>query len=149
MELKDITLKGLKYFDGPDSLCFTAQVYVRGKLAFVAMDSGEGGEHELMAYPDMLPVLRECEAFARTLPPVDLLEGMTKPCTLNDVIDELIYDVMEQKWLKKNCKTKTVYRTPALEKREWYTLDWPPTPSVKAAVLRLHPDAIFGEDVIK
>lgn len=75
MQAPRIELKKLKIHDdmSEETLCYSAEVWVDGKPAFLASNHGTGGGDLFDALPgksrrDSDPVIERCEAYAKTLP---------------------------------------------------------------------------------
>jgi len=117
-----IELKNVKHsaFASQETQCFECTIYIDGKKAGTARNSGHGGE-TVVAPWDMR---NKIEAHASTLPPIDLasvcadLEGKPGqfiPTTAESLIDSMLEDYLQGKYLAKHCKTKTLFRRPGVE----------------------------------
>ena len=143
----DITLKGVKSFLASDGLAFRATVYVRGVKAFVVENHGDGGENMYSPFEGMRPVLAECEVWAESQPPV-LFEGVSLPYDLAFFIDAIMDEMETQKWLKRKCKGKTLYKLPGDADNTWRTVSHVYNDYVKAYLLGKYPTAIIGNELI-
>ena len=137
----NIQLKKVKSHMGQDSMSFTAEVWIDGELAGTALNGGSGGENTY--YPWQLRV--RLDEYARTLPRKVWDAGTASEFSCDMDADLLLDDIMVQmeteKKLKRWCKTKVVFRTPAMPQDEYSVCPGPYTERMKAVILSKHPDA--------
>jgi len=157
----DLEIKGLKYMDGPDSLIFRCSVYVEGKRRFVASDDGNGGCHAYdpietgaTTYADSREWIRQAEAWAKTLPDREIPLGyndktITVESDLDQVIDDLVFAEMDRRWLKAQCRNKTLFRAPGDDPADgWRTIDHKFNDDVRLYVLARYPGAEIANEAV-
>lgn len=68
-----LQLKSIKHFEAgsQETECFTADLWVNNKKVATVENDGHGGCHRIMPYPNQREVLRQAEAYAKSLPEVD------------------------------------------------------------------------------
>ena len=119
-----IELKNVKHsaFASQETQCFECSIYINGKRFGTARNSGHGGPTTIS--PNALA--KFIDTHASTLPPVDLasvckdLEGKPGqfiPTTAESLIDSMLEDYLQARYLAKLCKNKTVFRRPNVEYR--------------------------------
>jgi len=127
----ELSIKGLKTMEGPDSLIFQCSVHADGKRRFVARNDGNGGCHMydvVKPYAENRAYLDLAEEWAKSLPPRTVEFGgtpFTYDCDLDCVINDLIEDEMERQMLKRHCRTKTVFQPAGSEPGQWMIVDAP------------------------
>lgn len=103
---------------------FTADVWINGKKAGTAENAGHGGETCVYLHPKELQ--QEAEAYARSLPPLDLGEGTLIPTTLDMLVDDLLTQHLHNnavaKQKKRWCKKHVVYRVKGDPEDEYRTM---------------------------
>tara|TARA_Y100000034_G_scaffold42633_1_gene52188 strand:+ start:269 stop:730 length:462 start_codon:yes stop_codon:yes gene_type:complete len=118
----DITLKNVKIYAGlsEETIAFNASVYIDGKKVGDAKNNGHGGANDVKVFTkdgrwdrDLMSKM-ETEAKKHTWS----YEGETYPHSLDSYISELLDDFQEQRDLKRNCRTKTLFRDPKEEYKD-------------------------------
>ena len=164
MDAHGWTAKNIKTFQGREGRGFNATLYRVGKAVAFVMDDASGGEvridwkdrdvprvevkiigsagttHSFQGTPEE-KLLYE---FAITqFWPADPSIGLKEPLrmSVDGVVGEIVEDVLEQRRLKKLCKTKTVFRLKNDEDRNcvWQTKAQF-TPKIKAWLVQTHGD---------
>lgn len=110
-----IELRNVKI--GPNSeetTNFRADIFINGKKAGYCSNYGHGGPTDFHAYDDAgKELIKEAEAYAKTLPPVELGEELgSVPKDLESVIDDLLYQHQLKKDLKRYEKKNIVFGNP-------------------------------------
>jgi len=102
-----IELKSLKIYDSlsEETIAFTAYVYVNDKKVASAKNDGHGGSTYIHRYPNADPALLDsAENYYKELPPTKY-ESNGKVIeikqTIEDVIDDLVYQAYNEKEKKK------------------------------------------------
>ncbi|MCA9872114.1 MAG: hypothetical protein KC441_00605 [Anaerolineales bacterium] len=121
-----IELKGIKLFTelSEETRAFFCTVYVNGVRAFTASNDGKGGEnrYELVKRTDKHEELfAQAKAYAESLPPLHF-QGMELDYELGLLIDDMLVEWEINRWLKRQCKTKTLFRLPGDEEGSWRTI---------------------------
>ena len=152
----ELTIKGLKHMDGPDGLIFRASVYVNGKRRFVASNDGNGGCHLYTPIPGAGTKriggrrwIELAEEWARTLPSREVTLGevtMTVEADLDQVIDDLINEQLSHRWLKGQCRNKTLFRTPDMPEDEWKVVKHPYNDQVRDWIHARYPGAEIANE---
>ena len=144
----DYAVKSVKSFHGRDGKGFNANLFRGSKKVAALIDSGNGGIVSIhwMAQGDTEEGL--LDAHIKTLDPVDY-EGCENPL----VIDAgwFVTDCVTQ-WererdirkMKKQCQTKTLYRTSDQKKGEYYIMN---TPFDTALLFKLYTEYPKGVEV--
>lgn len=124
-----ITLKSLKTCEGNEGMAFSATVYVDGKKAAFARDDGNGG----MMFIDWTPTRKKggtiwesplkdrLEAWCAEQPPVDYGD-FSCPVDIEMLINREIDRMMEEKQLRRWCRTKVLFRVEGDADGEYRTL---------------------------
>lgn len=109
-----IELKNVKYaaFASEETNCFSLTIYVDGVRSGTARNDGKGG----MTFIEPHSLRERFEAFAATLPPLDVSRlgtpGETMPMDAELLIDGLFEDHLTKRDLKRLCSTKVLFRVP-------------------------------------
>jgi len=109
-----ITLKNLKIHRdmSEETTCFSATVYVDGKKVGIAKNDGRGGCN--MYYWEDYGFGRKVEEWAKTLPPRKVpsvsMPDLTVSCDLDILIGEIMDKQEEDRWVKRQCRNKTLFR---------------------------------------
>lgn len=86
-----------------ETYCFSADVYVNGKKSFAVENRGHGGCDSFYPYGEEgKKILKEVEAWAKTLPPIPFPESGDPDRTLETDIEIVIGELVEQKLLEKD-----------------------------------------------
>jgi hypothetical protein len=113
----DITLKNVRIYAGlsQETVAFAASLYADGKKVGETRNAGHGGNNDVdvrnkegrwdVALLDRM----EAEAATHTWS----YEGETHNHNLDSYIGQLVDDVLEQRDLKRRCRTQTLFRIPA------------------------------------
>ena len=118
----DITLKNVKIYAGlsEETIAFNASVYIDGKKVGDAKNNGHGGANDIDVRDkdgrwnrDLMQKM-ETEAATHTWS----YEGEVHPHSLDSYIGDLVDDFQEQRDLKRNCRTKTLFRDPKEEYKD-------------------------------
>ena len=150
----NLSIKGLKTMDGPDSLIFQCSVYVDGKRRFTARNDGNGGCNmydPIQPYAESRQWIRDAEAWAKTLPPrTSDLGGrpFTYDSDLDVVIEDLINEELDHRWLKAKCRTKTLFRTADAPEDQWMVIDRKFDPGIRAYILDKYPGATIANEAV-
>lgn len=121
-----IELKGVKLFAelSEETTAFFCTVYVNGVKAFTASNDGKGGanRYDLVKLTDRhRDLLRQAEEYARSLPPKPY-QGMELTYDLDLLMGDLLMEWEVNRWLKRQCRTKTLFRLPGDEEGTWRTI---------------------------
>lgn len=104
-----IELRKLKVMESlsEETTCYSADIYVNGKPAFLASNHGHGGSDDFHAVGDV--TLSEVELWLKSQRPLKKLEvdgqTMTFEHTLEDEVADLIHKDRTMKQLKRQCAT--------------------------------------------
>jgi len=115
-----ITLKNFSSMESlsEETLCFTATVFVDGKLLAAASNHGHGGSTSIgptIGGPDFNEI-RIIEAlFAATLPSV-MFEGFELKGSLESVVDDIANRMHFEKGVKSELRSKVLAQDPATKK---------------------------------
>jgi len=140
MEAKTPKLTVTKYKScrGDEGDCFSCDLLVDGKTVAHVEYDGRGGNFRYDWRPDGSEYFREpgpvgtaLLAWVATLPEEDCCGMMLKP-DLDLKVSEVIDNMLEEKRLRKLCKTKTVVRKPDGKIVTWAV---PFSPAFKAKIL--------------
>jgi hypothetical protein len=112
-----IELKNVKYaaFASQETNCFSASIYIDGHKRGTVENSGHGGCDNIRPWQ----LGQEIEAYAKTLPEEDVSylydDGKvhTSPQSAEGLIGKLLEKWVEEKDLKRLCKTGVIFREPA------------------------------------
>jgi len=150
----ELTIKGLKTMDGPDGLIFQCSVLVDGKRRFTARNDGNGGCNmydPIQPYAESRQWIRDAEAWTKTLPPrTSDLGGrpFTYDTDLDCVIEDLIVEELDRRWLKTQCRNKTLFRTDDTPDDQWMTINHKFDPGIRAYILNKYPDATIANESV-
>ncbi len=141
-----IELKSVKIYEAlsDDTTAFSCAVYVNGVKAFVARNDGQGGCNkydELKPLDKSRELLRQAQDYARSLPPKPFGDD-TLDYDLDLLIDEMLVEWDTNRWLKRHCKSKTVFRLPADEPGTWRTLAVAYGPKVREHLVGKYGDQV-------
>ena len=112
----DIQLKNVKIYAGlsQETVAFAASLYVDGKKVGEARNAGHGGSNDVDVFDrdgrwDRAAIEKmEAEAATHEWS----YDGKTYPHSLDSYIGQLVDDVQEQRYLKRKCRTQTLFRIP-------------------------------------
>ena len=148
----NIVLKNVKHsaLASQETECFVFSIYVDGQKLGFASNDGRGGNTSIS--PNSLRIT--LDEYAATLPPVDLAEvcesfighkNRYSPQTGETVVETLLQDVLENKYLKKLCKNKVLFRKPNVKYSdgEYDTVIGAFSPELMAKII-----AKYGESTI-
>lgn len=79
--------------------CYTAVLHFDGKAIANVSNSGTGGPDNISPLPGCAALLKECEAWAKTLPP-EVTENFTLPMDLEFAVSIMASDLINAKELK-------------------------------------------------
>lgn len=99
------TVKNIKTFRGRDGLGVNCSLYKDGKRIGTVDDMANGGQYDYGLINDEWIKLME---HVRTLPPVEFHGSTLEHLNPDMFIGDLINDALEDKDLKRACKTKTI-----------------------------------------
>jgi hypothetical protein len=141
-----IELKGIKLYPAfsEETTAFTATVYVNGEKAFAARNDGQGGcnRYDLLEpLGRSRELLRQAEQHARSLPPKPFLDDELE-YDLDLLVDDLLVAWETTRWLKRQCKGKTLFRLPDDEPGEWRVLKTPYTADVRKHLVTQYGEAV-------
>ena len=142
-----IEVKNVKIADfaSEETLCFEATVYVNGVRAFKAENDGRGGcnfYHPVSQQGKSL--LKLCNDWLETLPEEEHMFGeevFSLQPDLDIFLGDMIADWELNKKLKRDCRTKTLYRMPEDAKGEFYVFKVPYGAKIKAHIMAKYPTA--------
>jgi hypothetical protein len=102
----NVELKAVKtaHHLSQETIAFSAKIYVDGKRIGVVSNSGTGGGNQYDWYEGCAKIGHELEAYAQTL------TFEFEYDKLDQFINRLADEIDEKKWLKRNCKNKTMFR---------------------------------------
>jgi len=142
-----IELKNIKHaaFASRETDCFSASVYIDGKLAGTVENDGQGG-------PNNYHGGNLCVALtmhAKTLPPYEF-DGHSVEKSADCVINELLSAHLTTAKLKRLCAKKTVFRLAGetYPEGEYLVIGQKFTPEIRAAVAKRHGDVVFLNETI-
>lgn len=143
-KLTDYTVKGVKSFEGMEGLGFNATLYREGRKVATVIDDASGGEvmfrwldegASTVKYPHHghngetreLDGTPEEALFAKVvfdLPSVES-HGMTLHKSEGWVVSDLVNEYEDRRWLRRNTKTKTLFRLKGEEAGSYRTINSP------------------------
>ena len=100
-----------------ETLCFSATIYFDGKKVGYARNNGCGGCNRYDW--DSREIRETVEQWANEQ------ETEFKFDVLDQLIDDIIQEYETNKWLKRQCKKKVVFRLKGDKKGEWHLLNYP------------------------
>lgn len=105
----NIELKNVKYaaFASQETNCFSATIYIDGHKRGTVENNGHGGCNNIIPWQ----LGQEIEAYAKTLPP----EFPGIPQSAEGLIGGLLDKWLEDRDLKRMCKTGVIFREPNRE----------------------------------
>jgi hypothetical protein len=141
-----IELKNIKHaaFASQETECFTATVYIDGQRCGEVSNEGHGGCNSYHPH-DLHDKLN---AYAATLPDVDVPTSGPKPLTIKQDADILVGDILadelERRQLKRLCGRSTLFRlkSETYQRGEWRTVKARFSPDVRAHLARK-----YGADI--
>lgn len=126
--------------------CFIADLVLDGKGRGVVSNRGTGGGNE---YSDHAAE-RELHAYAKTLPHVDIGEGMTVPYDADLLVDEVLAAWLKadnekrQKTVFRNkCRTKTLFLLKDTAPGSYVIIDQVYSPAMKELLTKTYGDALL------
>jgi hypothetical protein len=135
------TLKGIKTWQGREGEGYQANLLIDGKKAAFFTEDGNGGAMRWNVFD--VPLFMQYVAEQR-------LNVQMRGHHFDDLNGELdmhaatLVDLaMEEKTLKRWCRTKTVFTLPDTPACSYRTWDHKYSPDVKAALLRKYPAAVI------
>ncbi len=114
--------------------CFSCSIYSEGKRVGLARNEGVGGPNSYDWFDREAG--REIEAWAEAQ---ELEFSFEK---LDQIIDQLRYDLLERQELKRWCKNQTMFRLKGDEEGAWRTLKLNYMPQGRAWVLHKYSDQL-------
>lgn len=141
----NVELKNVKIHPdmSEETNCFSATIYFDGKKIGEVRNNGRGGCND---YHWSDPVAgKALTAWAETQPHEFAFDH------LDQVIDPLLEQQETIKWLKRNTKSKTLFRLPGDRKAEWRIVKAPFDAKVRVFILNKYPtvECIANEDLNK
>ena len=119
MKEPKVTLKKIKTFLGIEGYGVNADVYINGKLACTAIDSGDGGEMYFQPnYNDVeqsKALIKALEDYCATQPKIKITDKFFVDYTMEDYINNLLVEMVnkkEQKRMNKLFQTAIVFGKP-------------------------------------
>lgn len=131
---RELAVKAVKTFDGMEGTGFSCTLYVDGQKLGNVYDDARGG---CMAYQFNWKAQEDLERWAR----VKTQQGFEP---LDKIVNDLVADELERRWLKRTCKKKTVVKAKGHGVGEWDTYAAPYSAKV-AAQLREK----LGDDLVE
>lgn len=131
-----LELRGLKVDSklSRETIAFTADLYADGVKAAVARNHGHGASN---LYDWVSREARErVEAWAAAQPTTYEFEK------LDQIVNRLIAVADTEKWLARNCKTKTVFRLVGDHRGDWRTLNRPYGPEAQKFLDEKYPGKV-------
>jgi hypothetical protein len=151
-----LELKGVKFSEqaSQETNCFEATVYVNGKRAFTAHNDGRGGDDYYYPIGDAgAELLASAKAWAKTQ--TFTFNGKEHECGLELVIAELFAEWYELRWLKRQCRNKTLFRFAEDRNRaddEWRVIKGKFSAHIKAGIKDKweaeHGPIVFANEII-
>jgi hypothetical protein len=143
----NLELKKVKTWTGRDGLGCQGELFVDGKPAIRFHDDGNGGEMFFDVFnADLMTRLQE---HVKTLPAEEVNIGSDdKPhmFTTQPSLERLVAQLLDQrdhdKWLKRHCQTKTLFRLPGDKEGAYRNMKAPYSAAVKAQIIKT-----YGNDV--
>lgn len=112
----NIELKNIKHHAAlsEETNAFSASLYIDGKKAGTAENTGKGGQTLVRAYGENRDIVRKAEDYCRDLPPrtTTLFNGekMDLPMSLDFHIDTLVEDDLNYQHLKKKMRSNILVK---------------------------------------
>jgi hypothetical protein len=140
------TVKNVKTFEGMEGGGFEVTLYKDGKRIGKACDDATGGEINLFLDDGEEDLLHaHCAALPKIpwdYPELDAKEPEGMQPDVGTFIEDLVVKYTTQQWLKRNCKTKTMFRIKGDKKDAWRTIKGKFTPQIKAWIVKKYGDTI-------
>jgi len=163
------TIKNVKSFRGMEGLGFNATLYRDKKRVCLVMDSAQGAEYNFewadwkaegvvikgtnrlgteYSYK-VTPEEKKFEDFLETLPKVkNCITGKLQTASADGFIAQLVDEWESRKWLKRQCRNKTLFTTPDCDECEYRTIKFKFGPSVRDHIMAKYPKAIIVNDTL-
>lgn len=108
--MENLTAKNIQKCQTHDGYAWAASFYLDGKKIGMAMDQGHGGEVDTMGLDST--ALAKIEAYAKTLPHFGTEHGMDIEQTAAMVLEECVFDTLDQRKSSRELKNKLIGRLP-------------------------------------
>jgi hypothetical protein len=106
--MERLSIKNVEFSErlSEETNAFACDVYLDNKKFASARNSGHGGATFIQPYPDGRERYNEAEAYAKTLPPLELSSGSTLDMNLEHAVDELFEVWLQTRDFKKGIVFK-------------------------------------------
>lgn len=142
-----LEVKNFKPIKGHDGQGFTCTLYVDGVRTAEVFDDGWGGEHQYTTLDKAS--MDKFDAHVKSQPPITF-ENTQLPTTHDMVVSQLIDEYEFKSFLRKECKTKTLFQLPTDNKDEWRTVEHVDCDKVREFVKKKYgANVTFANDLIK
>jgi hydrogenase maturation factor HypF (carbamoyltransferase family) len=136
------SLKSVKTWNTHDGGGYQGQVLLDGKPALAFHNDGNGGGTDITAFS--VDLMRKIEAHVKTLGPVPV-EGTNE--TIENSVEMFISFLLdrheEDKWLKRHCKQKTLFRITGDKENAYRIVKKPYDDKVKQYLTKTYGDQII------
>ena len=118
-------IKSFKHLEArsEETNCFSAVLYVNGKKMADCGNSGHGGPTDITFFPQYREIEREIEDFLKTQPKIKF-ENCEFDRTLEYIVDELVEELLNAKYLKKLMKKTGQYLIFRNSNETYYQIGW-------------------------
>jgi hypothetical protein len=140
-----LTVKSYKSLPGKEGDAFNCSLYVDGKRAAVVSYDGWGGPYDYDWTPSDKkrfggPLAAKVKAWVKTLPPLKSEYG-DLPMDLDILTDDVINAMLEERQVKRWCRTKTVFRLKGDKAGNYRTVEAKYSARVRAFIMKKYPKA--------
>jgi len=131
------SIKNIKTFTGMEGTGFNATLYREKKRIAFLIDDASGGDVQIQ-WVDTVKNNSEAVALEQFIAGLPMRMFNETPLNIDPqwFVSDLVNDSINTKWLKKHCKTKTIYRLKGDSAGEFRTIKGVFTPDVKIYILR-------------
>ena len=127
-----LEIKKLKTWDTHDGGGYQGELLMDGQRCAYFHNDGNGGPVDWRPFSaDLFAKLQQHVQALPPLPPDPVFHGMVIPMDLDIFIGGLIDDTLQERQMKRWCRTKTVFRLPGDPEGEYRTIKAPYTEQVK------------------
>lgn len=121
----EFEIKNFKYLEArsEETNCFSAVLYVNGKKAADCGNSGHGGPTAIYFFPSCEQMEREIKDFLKTQPKIKY-ERYEFDLTLEYIVDGLVEECLDAKFLKKWMKKAGKYLLFRNPQGTYYQISW-------------------------
>ena len=130
--------KGIKSFVGREGHGFEASLYVDGKKAATVLDSADGGEMRWTTVNGKL--VEAFNSHVDNLPEYECEFGGMAKDGIDMIMARLVDEWQANKWLKAQCRKKTLFRLIGDDPSSWRTVKAPYSAEVKKFITKKYPN---------